>query len=217
VRLRVLVIGIGFLIVVALYTFPLWQRFVIATPETVEILFPGLPLSQQAAFASLPPDQQRTYLELAEADPQRALQLVQAAFGARLALPEDDQRLPRLNAPQPIAAGRFTALDPVRWAQGLVTVLQDADGRLLVRFEDFSMLNTPDARVALSPAENPLTVEEMSVGTTNFYEVGTLLATLGAQNYPLPANFNAAPYRSVVIFSRALNLVYSVAPLALRQ
>jgi hypothetical protein len=217
VRLRILAIGIGFLVVVALYTFPLWQRFVIATPETVEILFPGLPLNQQAAFASLPPDQQRAYLELAEANPERALRLVQAAFGARVALPEDDQRLPRLNAPQPIAAGRFTALDPVRWAQGLVTLLQDADGRLLLRFEDFSMLSTPDARVALSPAETPLTIDEMSVGTTNFYEIGPLLATLGAQNYPLPANFSTTPWRSVVIFSRTLDLVYSVAPLALRQ
>ncbi|MDZ4769037.1 MAG: DM13 domain-containing protein [Chloroflexota bacterium] len=216
-RIRATLIIIGFMLVLFTYTFPFWQPLVFQTPESVEILFPGLPLNLQSAFASLPPDQQRTYLEFARADTPGTVRMVMAALEPRVPLPEEDQEMPEMIAAQPIAAGRFTALDPVRWGQGRVTIFQDTENRFLLRFEDFSMLGGVDLRVAFSPAEAPTTVEAMRVGEVEFLEVSPLLSSMGNQNYELPEGFTLVPYRSVVIYSGALNRVYTVAPLAVRQ
>lgn len=216
-RIRALLIGFGTVLVLLTYSFPLWQPFVVQSPETVAIRFPGLPLNLQPAFANLPPDQQEAYLLMAASRPSDAVRMVLAALEPRIPLQEEDRELPELTAPEPLAAGRFTALDPVRWGQGRVTVFRDADGLHLLRFDDLNMLGGPDLRVAFSAAESPLTVEAAQAGEDAFLEVGPLLSPVGSQNYPLPDNFSLAPFRSVLIYSGSLNLVYTLAPLAIRQ
>ncbi|MBL8134753.1 MAG: DM13 domain-containing protein [Anaerolineae bacterium] len=216
-RLRLALMMIGALLVVATYTFPLWQSAVLGTPEEVTILFPGLPMDMQSAFANLPPDQQRAYLEIASREPQLAVRMVSTALQPRIPIPEEDQEMPEMNAPTPIAAGAFAVIDAVRWGQGRATFFQDVDNRLLLRFEDFSMPNGPDLRVFLSAVEAPISAEAARAGDTDPFEVGPLLSSVGVQNYELPEGFNLSPYRSVVIVSGELNLVYTYAALSVRQ
>lgn len=216
-RLRVFLILIGALLVVATFTFPYWQPLFQGKTEEVQILFPGLPLNQQSDFARLPQEQQRAYLALVETNPDAALRMVTSALQPRAALPEDDTKMPDMNAPVPVAAGRFETIDPIRWGQGRVTIFLDLDNLYLLRFEDFTTLNGPDLRVYLSAAETPKTKDEMQAGSTEALEVSPLLNSFGDQNYPLPNDFNLSPYRSVVIYSAALEMVYTYAPLSIRQ
>lgn len=216
-RLRVFLVLIGAILVVATYTFPYWQPFVQDTPEEIEVLFPGLPMDRQTAFASLPHEQQRAYLALAETSPAAAARMVLAALETGIDLPDEDREMPEMNAPVPVAAGRFETLDAIRWGQGRVTVYQSIDGLFLLRFEDFRTLNGPDLRVALSAAETPTTIEAMTVNETEPFAVSSLLTSFGNQNYELPEGFNLSPYRSVIIYSAALDMVYTYAPLSIRQ
>ncbi|MBK8026413.1 MAG: DM13 domain-containing protein [Chloroflexi bacterium] len=216
-RLRLALIVIGALLVIATYTFPYWQTAVLGTREEVTVLFPGLPMDMQSAFANLPPDQQRAYQEIAATDPPRAVRMVTTALQPRIPLPEEDQEMPEMNAPVPIAAGTFARIDPVRWGQGRITAYQGVDNLLLLRFEDFAMPNGPDLRVVLTAAESPATVDAMRAGETDAFEVGPLLSSVGAQKYELPEGFNLSPFRSVVIYSDELGLVYTYAVLSVRQ
>lgn len=216
-RLRVFLVLIGAILVIATYTFPYWQSLVQDTPEEIEVLFPGLPMDRQSAFASLPPEQQRAYLALAASSPSAAVRMVTTALETGIDLPEEDREMPEMNAPVPVAAGRFETLDAIRWGQGRVTVYQSVDNLFLLRFEDFRTLNGPDLRVALSAAETPATVAEMTANEVEPLQVSSLLSSFGNQNYELAAGFNLSPYRSVVIYSAALDMVYTYAPLSIRQ
>jgi len=143
--------------------------------------------------------------------------MVTSALEPRIPLPEEDQAMLEMNAPVPIAAGRFTPITPIRWGQGRVTLFQSVDNVFVLRFEDFSMPNGPDLRVVLSALEAPDSAAAMNSGITPSYEVGPLLTSFGSQNYELPVGFNPSAYRSVVIYSGALDIVYTVAPLSIRQ
>ena len=48
-------------------------------------------------------------------------------------------------------------------------------------------------------------------------EVEPLKATVGSQNYDLPDNLDLTLYHSVVIYSPSLDLIYTYAPLFVRQ
>lgn len=206
---------IGALLVIATYTFPLWQPLVQQEAAVQEIAFIGLALDLQDDFLSLPPEQQRAYLNLRQDQPEIALAMVSAALQPRRQAPEDDEEMPEMNAPITAATGTFLTLDPIRFARGTATIFQQADNTLLMRFEDFSMPNTLDARVYLSPASEPQTPDEMFANETAV-EVGELRGSMGNQNYTLPNTVDLALVRSVVIYSPQLDLIYTVAPLFVR-
>jgi hypothetical protein len=48
-------------------------------------------------------------------------------------------------------------------------------------------------------------------------EIGILKGTNGNQNYELPPQLDLQSYGSVVIYSPALDMIYSVAPLFMRN
>jgi hypothetical protein len=214
-RLRLLSMLVGAILVIATFTFPLWQPLVRQEAAVQEIAFPGLALDLQDDFLSLPPEQQRAYLDLRDSEPGRALAMVSAALQPRRLAPEDDQDMPEMVAPITAATGTFLTLDPIRSARGTATIFQQADGSLLMRFEDFAMPNAPDARVILSPASEPQTSEEMHADDTAV-EIGELRGSVGNQNYPLPNTVDLALVRSVVIYSAQLDVIYTYAPLFVR-
>ncbi len=214
-RLRLLLMVVGAILVVATYTFPLWQPIVQQEASVQEIAFPGLALDLQDDFLSLAPEQQRAYITLRETDPVRALGMVNAALQPRRLAPEDDDEMPEMNAPITAATGTFLTLDPIRTARGTATIFQQADNTLLMRFEDFAMTNAPDVRVFLSPASEPQTPEEMRANETAV-EVEPLRGSVGNQNYTLPNNVDLSLVRSVVIYSAELDLIYTYAPLFVR-
>lgn len=201
---------IGALLVVATFTFPLWQPLL--QTAAVEEALPGLPPDIQAAYLTLPPDQQAALANLLANDPPTAAALIAAAALPDTVVSETDQALPAVAAATRTVGGAFRRIDALRWAAGSVEVYEWPDGRKLVRLADFSAARGPDLRAVLSASANPQTPEEVQLSNLDL-ELGPLKGNIGSQQFELPPDVDLSQYASVVIFSPAVNLVFSSAPL----
>lgn len=210
-RFRLFIIVAGALLVAVVYTFPYWLPFTL--PESAEDVvqrLPGLNPTLEAAFDLLPLDQQQAYLTYP--DPAVAAAMANAALSPGVPVPEEEQAMPTMAGAVVAASGSFARLDAIRWADGDVTIFEDADGTKILRFENFSMVNGPDLRVVLSANAAPQSIEDVRLDDQDI-DLGGLRGTFGSQNYEIPANLDLASYRSVVILSGTLNLLYSIAPI----
>jgi hypothetical protein len=110
-----------------------------------------------------------------------------------------------------LAAGEFE--DAEHDTSGRVEVLQLADGRRFVRFENLASSDGPDLHVWITDRE--------SGGDWNSYddgrhlELGELKATHGNQNYEIPASAKLAGLRSVVIWCDRFNVAFGTAAVSL--
>jgi hypothetical protein len=114
--------------------------------------------------------------------------------------------------PVRVVRSQFQRLDPVRWAEGELSVYEQADNSLLARFENFSTSNAPDLRVLMAAAATPTTLEALGP-LDQAIDLGELVGTVGNQNYAIPADVDLANFNSLVLFSPSLNLIMSYAPL----
>ncbi|MCS7071113.1 MAG: DM13 domain-containing protein, partial [Anaerolinea sp.] len=121
-----------------------------------------------------------------------------------------------LTNPVVMATGVFQRIDAVRWAQGDATIYQGTDGGRVLRFDNFSMANAPDMRVFLSASTNPVTPEDMRLQGIEV-DLGALQGTSGPQNYTISDAVELANYRSVVLYSPSLDMIYAFAPLFVRM
>ncbi len=201
---------------VATFTFPLWQPIFENQGVAPVEAFSGLAPQLQNDFLSLPPEQQNAYLAFDAQDHTKALAMVTAALSPRSALPDDEQAMPEMNAPVTVGSGTFQQINAIRWGQGTVNIYQDATGALMMRFEDLRMLNGPDLHVYLSPADAPQSFADLSVQGVDPVDVGQLKSSDGNQNYTLP-DIDLTQFRSVVVYSTSLDLIYTYAPLFVRQ
>jgi hypothetical protein len=216
-RLRLLLVFIGALLVIATYTFPLWGNLGGVSPLTVtQEGFPGIAADLQDLFRILPQDQQTAYRAVSAEDPVKGAAMVTAALSPRVPVPEDDQEMPEMNAPVVVSVGRFQRLDPVRWAQGDVTVYEQTDAPGVVRLENFSTARGPDLRVFLSRSTQPQTSEEMRLDEAEI-DLGELQGDYGNQSFSLPQAADLTTYNSVVLYSPSLDMIYSYAPLFVRS
>ena len=143
--------------------------------------------------------------------------MVTAALAPRVPVPTDEQAMPEMNAPVTVASGTFQQINAVRWGQGTVNIYQDATNALTMRFDGFSMLNGPDLHVYLSAADAPKTSADMSANGVDQARCRRAESSYGSQNYPLTDVTDLTQYRSVVIYSPSLDLIYTYAPLFVRQ
>lgn len=215
-RFRLLLIGVGAVLVALTFTFPLWAPLLESEEAAPEERFPGLSAQLQEAFQLLPQEQQAAYFTIAETDRTRAARMIEAALSGGYPAPESEMEMPTLSGPVVAATGNFQQVDAVRWAQGTVTIYRQADDTKLMRFEDFSTVPGPDVRVFLSASPVPLTEADLRARGIEL-DLGQLVGTSGNQNYPIPREVNLADYASVVLYSPSLEMVYSYAPLFLRQ
>lgn len=209
-RFRFFLILIGALAVVATFTFPLWRPLFVN--DVVEESFPGLPAELEASFQTLPPNQQTAFLQMAAENQDMALAMVRAALQPDIIVPDAEQAMPTMEAAVTAATGSFIQIDVIHSAQGTVTVYQMPDNSKILRFEDFRVTNGPDLRVILSASADPRTPEEVELNDLDL-ELGLLKGNVGNQNYEIPAEVDLGLYQSVVIYSRAYNVVFSSAPL----
>lgn len=210
-RLRLLVIGIGGLIVIAIYTFPLWQPLLIR--ETVEENIPGLPADLLPALRQLPADQQAAYRAMAEADPTMAEQMLRARFGPDSVVPEAQQAMPEMATEVVLARGTFAAVDMLRQVSGTFVIYQLPDNRRILRLDEFNVTNGPDLHAVLSRRANPKTGAEVG---SDYIDLGLLQGNVGSQNYNIPAEVDLEAYQSVVIYSVQFDTVFANAPLAVQ-
>jgi hypothetical protein len=208
---------LGAVLVVATFTFPLWQPILENRGTVAAEAFPGLDPRLQSSFLTFPQEQQRAFLALAQTDPAKALAMVTAALAPRLLVPTEQQAMPDLNAPFTVASGTFQQINAIQYGQGTVNIYQDATNALTMRFEGFSILNGPDLHIYLTAADAPKISADMSANGIDKLDLGALISSYGNQTYPLSDISDLTQYHSIVIYSSSLDLIYTYAPLFVRQ
>ena len=212
-RIRIFVIALGAFAVALIFTFPLWQPLLQPGGEAAaKVAIAGMSPALQANFETFLPEQQAAYLYVARTSPEQAIALIQAALRQPINAPEDMAGLPSMVGPVRVVRSQFQRLDPIRWAQGELSVYQQADDSLLARFENFSTSNAPDLRVLMAASAAPATLELLGPLDATI-DLGQLLGTVGNQNYEIPADVDLADFNSLVLYSPSLNLIMSYAPL----
>lgn len=78
-------------------------------------------------------------------------------------------------------------------------------GTWTLRFEDFAVRNGPDLYVYLSPKAGGYSRDAI--------ELGTLRATEGSFNTPIPTGTDVSGVKSVVIWCKAFSVQFAVAEL----
>jgi hypothetical protein len=188
---------VGAVIVVSLFTYPLWRG----------LLNQG---GSRRAFDLLPDGQREVLLRM---DDRNA---AATAYAAALAL-NPMPTLALTSTPfsfDPSLAGRFREIDAFFRAEGVARIYRLSDESLVLRLEDnFSVTSGPDLTLYLSGVETPTTVEALNTPAVSAYPIGALIGTSGDQQYSIPKELRLDRYRSVVIVSNSLNMIYSYAPL----
>jgi hypothetical protein len=215
IRIRLFVILLGAVLVVITFTFPIWQPLL--NSEAAEVVIEGLPEPLVPLFEQLPAREQRAYLALAEQNRNAALMFLATALGPDFPAPPAEEQMPELTGAEEIATAEFErgADDVILWATGTITIYQQADNTKLIRFEDFRCAKAPGLLVALSTNPEPATILALEDIGIDSFELGALKGNVGNQNYTLPPEVSITPFTSIVIYSRPLNLVFSVAELTL--
>jgi hypothetical protein len=110
-----------------------------------------------------------------------------------------------------IARGMFGEVDTIHKGQGTASLARLPDGRYSLRFEEFRVTNGPDLYVYLSGHPAPRSASQLhEVGDL---EVATLKGNVGDQAYELPAGFDPARFKSVVVYCKQFTTVFSTAEL----
>lgn len=188
---------LGALIVVLLFTFPVWRTLLRSA-------------TSQRAFADASEAQREVLLKekdrnLAATAYVSLLVTVQAPTptGAPTALAQDA-----------ILTGKFTEIDAVHKATGRVSLYRLIDQSIILRLEDnFSVTNAPTLTMYLSGNEKPATIADLQVQGASKFVVGELLGSSGDQQFTIPRQLPLEKYKSVVIVSESLDRVYSYAVL----
>jgi hypothetical protein len=186
----------GALIVIGLFTFPLWRSLFARPAETVP--FPLASPEQRAVFQRMP-------------NPGMAATAYAFSLTA-LPIPTELAPPPLPPDAQPFLTAQFSGFDAVRRATGNVTFYRLIDDSVLMRFDDFAVTNAPNLVIYLSGNEAPLTREEIG-GIVPEFLVGDLKGTTGSQQYAIPKELPLARYRSIVIVSEGLQSLYGTARL----
>jgi hypothetical protein len=123
-----------------------------------------------------------------------------SAVGSGSAAPE--------GAPVALATGTFVSREHP--THGTVRVLRLADGRVIVRFEDFATSNGPVLVVWLS--KNPARGPDGAFDDA-YVNLGSLKGNVGDQNYVVPSGVDVAAYWSVVVWCDRFHVPFGAAGL----
>lgn len=192
------VLILGAVIVLLLFTFPLW-RTILRSGSNAERPFPIANEAQREIFLKMPDRN-----------------LAATAYVAMLTpVPVPTQDQPP-SAPLNVDAslsGTFVVLDAVHGGEGEVNLFRLVDGTAILRFEDsFKVTNAPGLAVYLSGAEAPITRSDMGSGAPEFL-VGNLKGSFGSQQFNVPKELDLTRYKSVVLYSEIMGRIYSSARL----
>jgi hypothetical protein len=193
-----ILLTLGGLVVVALFTYPAWRRFVNVTRA---VDFADASVEEKGLFQGTI---RRTL------GPSVALTMY-ASYRTVIPAPTFDN--PPLDTAryQPVLLGEFAEIDAIRKARGRAMIYRGIDNTLFLRFEEFSATYAPDLIVILSVNPAPRTFDEAQTGL--YYRVAALKGTRGNQNYEIPTELQLNRYKSVVILSESLKAIYTFAVL----
>ena len=113
--------------------------------------------------------------------------------------------------PQVIARGMFRDADAIHKGTGTALLYALADGRNIVRFEDFRTTNGPALVVYIAKHPSPTAASDVTEG--GFLSLGKLKGKVDNQNYAVPAEIDIAEYGSVVVWCELFGVLFSPAAL----
>lgn len=122
--------------------------------------------------------------------------------------PDDDQQPPSFEV---IQDGRFLSLE--HETRGFAKVLEDADGKRFLRFEDFETSNGPDLLVYLS-SKTPSGTDDWHGYDADFVDLGPLKGNVGNQNYRIPPDTDLERYSTAVVWCRRFEVGFAAATLS---
>ena len=124
--------------------------------------------------------------------------------------PLEEPLLAGMTPDRVISSGSFYKVE-VR-GEGTAKLYRLADGRRILRFENFQTGENTDLFVWVSEAAKPANSEEAL--KSNHVELTNLKSTIGSQNYEIPASIPTEKIRSVVIWCQPVAIAYAAAALA---
>lgn len=128
---------------------------------------------------------------------------------APAAVPPTLEPTPSTTGPVALLSGSFHPVE--HEGTGTATIYRLEDGKLVLRFENFEVLNGPDLFVWLSGASDANGAQEILDG--GYISLGSLKGNSGNQNYELPGDIDLSKYHSVSIWCRAFSVNFATAPL----
>ena len=128
---------------------------------------------------------------------------------AQTEAPVAEPMMEAMEEPEVVAllTGEFEDGDPFHTGEGTATVYRLADGRHVVRFENFRVRNGPDLRVILTP------IGREDVLADGYIELGELKGNVGNQNYFFPEGIDPGDYAAVIIYCWPFRVVFAEAVL----
>ena len=146
---------------------------------------------------------------LNEALPRATVPAATVAPASAVAAPSPAAPSATATAPRVLAAGELQRVDDLHRGMGPVSLI-DVGGTRFVRFENVAIQNGPDLHVYLARGSGGV-----YDGGRDLY-LGALKATNGSFNYEVPhveSNAGLSDYRSVVVWCRAFNVLFTWADL----
>jgi Electron transfer DM13 len=95
--------------------------------------------------------------------------------------------------------------------KGTATVHQLPDGKRILRLTGFETSNGPDVHVYLVAANDAM--DNDTVKSAGFVDLGSLKGNMGEQNYDIPADVDLAKHRAVTIWCARFGVNFGTAPL----
>lgn len=116
-------------------------------------------------------------------------------------------------APSQLAAG--TLISHAHDTSGVVRIVQNPDGTLVLSIENLSTTSGPDVHVWLSAADVvPGAAGTSTAGGAQYLDLGVIKGNLGNQVYDIPAGTDIAKYRSVDLWCVQFSVSFGAAQLA---
>jgi len=111
---------------------------------------------------------------------------------------------------QLLAAGRFHGV--AHNGTGLASIYQLPEGKRVLRFTEFEVLNGPSLQVYLVAAGDAS--DSDTVRKAGFVSLGPLKGTQGDQNYDVPADLDLSKYRAASVWCSRFGVNFATAPLS---
>jgi hypothetical protein len=132
-----------------------------------------------------------------------------AVIDQQVDTPLDEPLLAGMTPDRVIASGAFYKLE-VR-GEGTAKLYRLADGRRILRFENFTTGENTDLFVWISELAKPATSKDAV--SSPHVELTNLKSTVGTQNYELPASLPTDKIKSIVIWCQPVAIAYAAAAL----
>ena len=116
-----------------------------------------------------------------------------------------------MESAQKLSTGAFKDADRFHQGSGTATLYALPGEEQVLRLEGFNVTNGPDLHVILSPHPDP--TSQAQVKGEAYLDLGKLKGNIGNQSYTIPAGTDVSVYRSVVIYCKPFQVIFSVAPL----